>query len=122
MRYPGVFIIEIKYQILYQRRVAQAAWILLILCLLISVGKEAFTIWICRLSYLRRWDTYRNLAKILSIILIIYQKRIVFSSSEISLARWQFHVASITCLLLWGEMSIIFGRIPVFGIYIHMFW
>ena len=101
---------------------AQAAWILLILCLLIYVGKEAFTIRISRLSYLRRLDTYRNLFTILSTILVIYKTRTVFFSSEISLARWQFHLASFTCLFLWLETAALFGRVPVFGKYLHMFW
>ena len=83
---------------------ASAAWILLILCLLTYVVKEAFTVRICKLSYLKRLDTYRNLATILSTILVIYKTRIVvFSKSDISLARWQFHLASLTCLLLWLE-------------------
>lgn len=84
--------------------------------------KEAFTIRICKLSYLRRLDTYRNLATILSTVLVIYKTRTVFSTSQISLARWQFHLASVTCMFLWLETAALFGRVPVFGKYLHMFW
>ena len=101
---------------------ASAAWILLILCLLAYVVKEVFTVRIYKLSYLRRQDTYRNLVTILSTILVIYKTRTVFSEAEISLARWQFHLASLTCMFLWLETAALFGRVPVFGKYLHMFW
>ena len=111
-----ILILNMKY---YQRSVAKAVWILLLLCLLFYVVKEAFK---AELSYLRRLDTYRNLATITSTILVIYKTRTVFSSSDISLARWQFHLASVTCLLLWLETAALFGRVPVLGKYLHMFW
>ena len=101
---------------------ASAAWILLILCLLAYVVKEIFTVRICKLSYLRRLDTYRNLLTIISTILVIYNTRTVVSEKEISVARWKFHLASVTCMFLWLETAALFGRVPVFGKYLHMFW
>ena len=37
-----------------------------------------------------------------------------------SLHRWQYHLASIACLLLWGQMLHLVGKLPSFGKYIHM--
>ena len=31
-------------------------------------------------------------------------------------------LASITCMFLWLETAALFGRVPVFGKYLHMFW
>ena len=78
---------------------------------------------ISKQKYLKRLDTYRNLATILSTILVMSQTSTLLTSTpDIALARWQFHLASFTCLLLWLETAALFGRVPVFGKYLHMFW
>ena len=66
------------------------------------------------------WDGYRNLLIIISIVLVVH-KGYPGSRTDLSLQRWQYHVASITCLLLWVEMLMLVGKIPKFGKYIHMF-
>ena len=65
------------------------------------------------------WDGYRNLLIIISIVLVVYKGDPL--TKDLSQQRWQYHVASITCLLLWLEMLILVGKIPKFGKYIHMF-
>ena len=41
--------------------------------------------------------------------------------TNLSLERWQYHLAAFTCMLLWLEMLMLVGKIPKFGKYIHMF-
>ena len=39
-----------------------------------------------------------------------------------TLQRWQYHLASLTCFLLWTEMLFLVGKLPRFGLYVQMFW
>ncbi len=36
-------------------------------------------------------------------------------------ARWQHHAAAIGVFLVWGELMLMIGRLPTFGIYVQMF-
>ena len=109
-----------------QEIIASLSRIMLILCLLIYIGKEVFTIRIYKCKeYLKRVATYRNIATIISIILITYNGLPKLKEPEdddkIFFQRWQYHVASFTCLLVWVEMASFFSKIPLFGKYCHMF-
>ena len=64
--------------------------------------------------------TYRNIAIIISIILITYSGPLMQMDTYVY-QRWQYHVASVTCLLVWVEMAGFFSKIHLFGKYIHMF-
>ena len=74
-------------------------------------------------GYFRRLATYRNIYIIISIALVTFNGPAVQKSpdSSLSFQRWQYHVASFTCLLVWVEMAALFSKIPLFGKYFHMF-
>ena len=74
---------------------------------------------IYKLQYFTRLASYTNVATILSVILVIYQSDP--RESGLYLVKWQYHVASITCFILWVEKAYLVGKIPAFGHYIHMF-
>ena len=35
--------------------------------------------------------------------------------------RWQHHAAAVGVFLVWGELMLMIGRLPTFGIYVQMF-
>ena len=37
------------------------------------------------------------------------------------MSRWQHHAAAIGVFLVWGELMLMVGRLPTFGIYVQMF-
>ena len=97
---------------------------MLILCLFIYLGKEFITMRISQCNfYFKRLATYRNIAIIISIALVTYNGPPVTKDPKFTLSfqRWQYHVASFTCLLVWVEMAALFSKIPLFGKYFHMF-
>ena len=96
-----------------------AAWIILVISICIYLGREAVSLYILKHQYFCKWDGYRNLLIIISIVLVVHKG--YPTDSDLSLQRWQYHVASIACLLLWLEMLVLVGKIPRFGKYIHMF-
>ena len=105
------------------------AQIMLILCLFIYLGKELFTMKTYKsigfIKYLKRVGTYRNIAIIISITLVTFngfpRPKGKTKKVEPVFLRWQYHVASFTCLLVWVEMAAFFSKIPLFGKYCHMF-
>ena len=34
---------------------------------------------------------------------------------------WQHHAAAVGIFLVWGELMLMIGRLPTFGIYVQMF-
>ena len=96
---------------------------MLVVCLLIYLGKEILTMRInrCKDSW-KRVATYWNIAIIISILLVTYSGPLLMRPKEPkNFQRWQYHVASLTCLLVWVEMAGFFSKIHLFGKYIHMF-
>ncbi len=37
------------------------------------------------------------------------------------MCRWQHHAAAVGVFFVWGELMILFGKLPPFGIYVQMF-
>ena len=94
-------------------------WVFLMMTLVIYLGREAVSLSVLQHKYFCKWDGYRNISIIISIILVVFKGPP--TKEGLKLMRWQHHVASITCLLLWLEMLMLVGKIPKFGKYIHMF-
>ena len=72
-----------------------------------SRGRHYFT---------KSMDSYRNIFIIITTILVLYQ-----ADEFKAMARWQYHVASVTCLFIWVEMLFLVGKMPRFGKYVQMF-
>ena len=104
-----------NYELVYT---AFVAWIFIILWLIFYIGKEAIILSIQQKKYFSNWAGYRNIAIITSIILVVHKGP---RDPNLSLQRWQYHLAAFTCMLLWLEMLMLVGKIPKFGKYIHMF-
>ena len=101
---------------------AFVAWIFIVLWLIFYIGKEAVCLSIHQEKYFSKMDSYRNVAIIMFIILVVHKgPRDVRKPTSLSLERWQYHLAAFTCMLLWLEMLMLVGKIPKFGKYIHMF-
>ena len=99
-----------------------AAWIILVISICIYLGREAVSFYILKHQYFCKWDGYRNLLIIISIVLVVHKGYpMEMEWGHLSLQRWQYHVASIACLFIWLEMLVLVGKIPRFGKYIHMF-
>jgi len=101
---------------------AHIAWILLIFSLVIYIVKEIISLAIQQRKqrYFYNWETYKNLATITAIVLVVYQGSPMMETN-LTLQRWQYHVAALTCLAIWLEMLMLVGQIPKYGKYIHMF-
>ena len=101
---------------------AFVAWIFIVVLLIFYIGKEAVVLSIQQKKYFSKWAGYRNIAIITSTILVVHKgPRHGRRPANLSLERWQYHLAAFTCMLLWWEMLMLVGKIPKFGKYIHMF-
>ena len=111
---------EIKCTRVDYKLTAYIAWLFLLLSLAVYIVKEIITISLSiRQRYFYKWETYRNLATIVTIVLVVHKGSP--TTTHLKLQRWQYHVAAGACLLLWLEMLMLVGKIPKFGKYIHMF-
>ena len=92
------------------------------LCLYIF--REFMKMWISRRDYWKEIDSYRNLLIIVLVFVTLNKKHLDIGSTDdmASLQRWNYHLASLSCLLTWIEMMYLMGRVPRFGKYIQMFW
>jgi hypothetical protein len=45
----------------------------------------------------------------------------IYDSEYYLIVRWQYYLAALSCFLLWIEMLIMIGRLPLFGKYIQMY-
>ena len=125
----GFLIILKRKHSIFQVIIASVGRIMLIFCLVIYLGKEIFTLKIYGSlqgykEYWKRMETYRNIATIISIALVTYnlpRPEDHVDGERIFFKRWQYHVASFTCLLVWVETTAFFSKIPLFGKYCHMF-
>ena len=110
---------EIKCRGHDQKYTAFTAWVVLILCFLIYIIREMFSLFILQQKYFSKLETYRHLTTLASTFSVLYKGSP--REENLMLQRWQYHVAGYTCLLLWLEMLLLVGKIPKFGKYIHMF-
>ena len=111
---------EIKCTRVDYKLAAYIAWLLLLLSMAVYIVKEIITISLSfRQRYFYKWETYRNLLTIVAIVLVVHKGSP--NRDDLTLQRWQYHVAAYACLFLWLEMLMLVGKIPKFGKYIHMF-
>ena len=108
-------------------KIAFTAWLFLALCVALYILREMFKLSSNWKGYFLQMGAYRNVFNIASTLLIIQTGsplsliNQVSQEPNISLFRWQFHVASFSCLLLWVEMMILVGKLPRFGKHVQMF-
>merc|ERR1711962_1821801 len=54
-------------------------------------------------------------------VAVIYTGGLFHLESDNYLYRWQYYVVSSSCFLLWIEMMVMIGRVPMFGKYVQMY-
>ena len=98
-------------------------WVLLLLSTMILLGKEIFQLAHSRKQYFQNWENWVQLGIIVNVVLISFHRNPLPSLENYTLliARWQHHAAAIGVFLVWGELMLMIGRLPTFGIYVQMF-
>ena len=98
-------------------------WILLLGSTLILLAKEIFQVMHSRKAYFFNWENWVQLTIILDVILISFHRDPLPSLEQYSplVEHWQHHFAAIGVFLVWGELMLMIGRLPTFGIYVQMF-
>ena len=74
------------------------------------------------LKHLCKFETMRNTVMIVLMVALIYPRLHTGPpklSSEVG--RWEYYFACIASFLLWIEMLVMIGRVPMFGKYIQMY-
>jgi len=99
--------------------IAKIAWLFLILFTFIYLINEGIKILTTSKSYFRKWDSYIDIALIISFFLISFHSDPF--QDNVVLGLWQFHVAAVGCFLTWLQMMFYIGKLPRFGKYVQMF-
>ncbi len=100
-----------------------AVWGVLLFSTVILVWKELFHLIHSQKLYFFNWENWIQLCIIINVMLISFHRN-PLPSMERSIHlidRWQHHAAAIGTFLVWGELMLMIGRLPTFGIYVQMF-
>ena len=100
----------------------ETTFVMLVAFLCLYMFREFLKMWISCRVYWRELDSYRNLLILLLVFLTLHKHQIGRSGFEEGFQRWNYHLASLSCLLTWIEMMYLMGKVPRFGRYIQMFW
>ena len=73
--------------------------------------------------YFLNWENWVQWAIIINVVMISFHKNPLLSLNTFTvlITRWQHHAAAIGVFLVWGELMLMIGRLPTFGIYVQMF-
>ena len=103
----------------YETPLAQISWFLLVIFTLLYFINEMIKVLTTTKRYFSQWDSYIDIALIISFPLISIHSNPF--SNDIAIARWQFHAAAVGCFLTWLQMMFFIGKLPRFGKYVQMF-
>lgn len=95
----------------------EIAWTLLLLITCYFFIRDIINCVSFRLKFFMRLGTYRRLLTDTLLIFCLYKG---FPEQNLTLERWQYHMASIAGFLLWLQTMIELGRYPGCGKYIMM--
>ncbi len=98
-------------------------WSLLLFSTIILLGKEIFQMMHSQKQYFLNWENWVQLSIIANVVLISFHNDPLPSIQGYVhvVERWQHHAAAIGTFLVWGELMLMIGRLPTFGIYVQMF-
>ena len=108
-------------------RTILASWIFLIIFTIVFILRESGKVPGLPTSRKKCWalvkhsckfETLRNTVMIILMVALIYCTGMK-PSPEV--ARWEYYFACIASFLLWIEMLVMIGRVPMFGKYIQMY-
>ena len=109
------------------KRTILASWIFLIIFTIVFILRESGKVPGLPTSRKKCWalvkhsckfETLRNTVMIILMVALIYCTGMK-PSPEV--ARWEYYFACIASFLLWIEMLVMIGRVPMFGKYIQMY-
>ena len=74
-------------------------------------------------AYFCNWENWVQVGIIINVLLISFHVNPMPSlEAQIKLVEpWQHHAAAVGIFLVWGELMLMIGRLPTFGIYVQMF-
>merc|ERR1719266_1236456 len=98
-------------------------WVFLLMSTFVLGAKEAFQLMHSQKAYFLNWENWVQVGIIINVLLISFHTNPMESLTEpIHLIEpWQHHAAAIGVFLVWGELMLMIGRLPTFGIYVQMF-
>ena len=102
--------------------IVETTFVMLVVFLCLYMFREFLKMWISYRVYWKEVDSYRNLLILLLVFLTLHKKHIGKADYQDGFQRWNYHIASLSCLLTWIEMMYLMGKVPRFGKYIQMFW
>ena len=74
------------------------------------------------LKHLCKFETLRNTVMIILMVVLIYPRLLTGPPKlKSEVGRWEYYFACIASFLLWIEMLVMIGRVPMFGKYIQMY-
>ena len=86
-------------------------------------AKEVFQLMHSQNLYFLNWENWVQWGIIINVVMVSFHSNPLASLEEwVSLvSRWQHHAAAVGVFLVWGELMLMVGRLPTFGIYVQMF-
>ena len=100
--------------------VAQIAWLCLLIFSIFYICNESLRLYKAPKQYFLKLDSYVDIILIISFPMISFHSN-PFTKDRPSMQLWQWHMASIGCLLTWIQMMFLVGKLPRMGKYIQMF-
>ena len=97
---------------------AQFVWVCLVVFTFVYIGNEGLKLYKAPKQYLLKFDSYVDIFLCVSSPLISFHGN---PFNNFSMNLWQWHLASLGCLLTWIQMMFLVGKLPRFGKYIQMF-
>ena len=100
-------------------------WVLLIniVCSSVLSAKEVFQLMHSQNLYILNWENWVQWGIIINVVMVSFHTNPLSSLQEWEelVSRWQHHAAAVGVFLVWGELMLMVGRLPTFGIYVQMF-
>ena len=98
-------------------------WVLLIMSTLVLSAKEIFQLMHSQKLYFFNWENWVQWGIIVNVVTVSFHRNPLLSIGRFTrlVARWQHHAAAVGVFLVWGELMLMVGRLPTFGIYVQMF-
>ena len=95
-------------------------WVFLIMSTLILSAKEVFQLMHSQKLYFLNWENWVQWGIIINVVTISFHSNPLESINDFTflVKRWQHHAAAIGVFLVWGELMLMVGRLPTFGMFL----
>ena len=98
-------------------------WVFLLMSTFALGAKETFQLMHSQKAYFLNWENWVQVGILVNVLLISFHINPMPSLTQPMhlVEPWQHHAAAIGVFLVWGELMLMIGRLPTFGIYVQMF-